>query len=72
MGTVTINDIPTDSHVTPSPIRSAEQMSSTLNSKPSEQPLPDPYPTPGEAKVNCLRRSLAFLFWVRHPPLLAL
>lgn len=34
---------------TPSPIRSAEQMSSTLNSKPSEQSLPDPPPALGEA-----------------------
>ncbi|KAI5983123.1 hypothetical protein EDD15DRAFT_2376862 [Pisolithus albus] len=34
---------------TPSPIRSAEQMSSTVNSKPSQQSLPDPHPTPGEA-----------------------
>lgn len=47
---------------TPSPNRSAEQMSSSMNSKPSEQPLPDPHPAPGEAKVDFLCRSIAFLF----------
>ncbi|KAI6101729.1 hypothetical protein EDD17DRAFT_60164 [Pisolithus thermaeus] len=33
----------------PSPIRSVEPMSSTSNSKPSEGPLSDPHPVPGEA-----------------------